>query len=215
MPKKVVIIANGQLPDEEQARELVHMADLLICADGGAAHALRLGLRPHLVIGDMDSLTPAQLDALRDTGAHLIAHPASKDETDLELALLRAVEQGAEEILILGALGGRADQTLANVLLLARPELGETYTRIIAGKEELFLINGEGYIKGQPGDTVSLLPLAGDAKGITTEGLEYALHEGTLRFGLARGVSNVLTAPRAHVQVREGLLLCVVIHRGG
>ena len=75
----------------------------------------------------------------------------------------------------------------------------------------MFLIRGQAFIEGQEGDTVSLLPIAGDATGITTEGLEYPLQCGALKFGSTLGISNVLTAPVARVQVERGLLLCVHI----
>ena len=155
-------------------------------------------------------------------GARVIRFSPRKDETDLELALRHAARQDATEILILAALGGRLDLTIANLLLLALPELKGRDVRIVAGAQTAFLIraghaghggpggNDGALIEGQPGDTVSLIPLGGDAVGVTAEGLEWPLHEDRLRFGPARGVSNVLTAEQARVRVRQGLLLCVV-----
>jgi len=116
------------------------------------------------------------------------------------------------EIVILAALGGRLDQTIANLLLLALPELDGLDARIVEGPQTAFLIHKDALIEGQPGDTVSLVPLDGDAVGVTADGLEWPLHEDTLRFGPARGVSNVLVAAQARVRVRRGLILCVVTH---
>jgi thiamine pyrophosphokinase len=148
---------------------------------------------------------------LEATGCQLIAHPAHKDETDLELALRYAVDQGATEVLVFGALGGRLDQTLANVLLLALPELRGVRVKIVGPELEVLLVRDQETIEGRPGDTVTLLPIGGDVTGITTEGLEYPLRDGTLYFGPARGVSNALTAPTAHLRVKTGLLLVVHI----
>lgn len=208
---RAIIIANGYVENSEASRAQTWSHDLVICADGGAQHALALGLIPDVVIGDLDSLDGDLWTRLESEGCQILVHPTRKDETDLELALRYAVDHEVDEILILGALGGRMDQTLANVLLLALPDLERVKTRIVAGDQEVFLIRDQDFIRGQIGDTVSLLPIAGDATGITTEGLEYRLQRGTLKFGPALGVSNALTAPVARVQVERGFLLCVHI----
>lgn len=210
---RAVIFANGCFPDPAAHRDLIRPDDLIVAADGGAAYARAVGRVPDVVIGDLDSLEPELRADLLATGTRLLPHPAAKDETDLELALLYAVEQGADNILVLGALGGRIDQTIANLLLLTHPALVRARVRVIEGTQTAFLIRGEALIEGQPGDTVSLIPLGGDARGITAEGLRWPLDDETLRFGPARGVSNVLLGRQAWVRVREGTLLCVLIHR--
>ncbi len=207
--KHCVIIANGDPPDQETARRHAQRADLLLAADGGAAHALALGLSPDVVIGDLDSLDPEQRAQLYAAGTRFIVHPASKDETDLELALLHAVAHGAKSIVVLGVLGGRLDQTLANILLLTLPALVGRDARLVDGAQTAFIIRDEAVISGKPGDTVSLIPLGGDARGVTTAGLAYPLDDGALPFGPALGISNEMTAKRAQVRVRAGLLLCV------
>jgi len=224
---RAIIFANGEFTDPQGARDLLRPADLVIAADGGTRHALAAGVCPHVIIGDLDSLSPDE-QARLEVGAgpassHIVRFSPSKDETDLELALLYAVCEGVTEIVILAALGGRLDQTIANLLLLALPELRGLDVRIVAGTQTAFLIQGQGgrdggdggderLIEGQPGDIVSLIPLGGDAVGVTAEGLEWPLHEDSLRFGPARGVSNVLAAEQARVRVRQGVLLCVVTH---
>jgi thiamine pyrophosphokinase len=209
---RAVIFANGGLPDLQSARELLHPGDLVVAADGGTRHALAAGVTPRIVIGDLDSLRPDDQARIEAAGTQIVRFSPRKDETDLELALLHVVQEGATEIVILAALGGRLDQTIANVLLLALPELAGVDTRIVEGAQEAFLIQNEATIEGQPGDIVSLIPMGGDAEGVTAEGLEWPLTEDTLHFGPARGVSNVLTARQASVRVRRGTLLCVVAH---
>jgi thiamine pyrophosphokinase len=208
---RAIVIANGHVGNSEASRVQNWPHDCVICADGGAQHALGLGLAPDVVVGDLDSLDGDLQARLEDEDCQVLVHPPRKDETDLELALRYAIDHGVDEILILGALGGRIDQTLANILLLTLPELQKVKTRIVAGDQEMFLIRGQAFIEGQVGDTVSLLPIAGDVTGITAEGLEYPLHHGTLKFGPTLGISNVLKAPVARVQVGQGLLLCVHI----
>ena len=211
---RAIIIANGQIRDNDFYRSLIAPTDLVICADGGASNALALGMQPQIVIGDLDSLDgnlKAQLDA---EGCQILTHPARKDETDLELAWRYAIDRGVDESLILGARGSRIDQTLANVLLLTLPEMRSVKIRILDGRQEVFLIRNEALVEGQVGDTLSLLPLTEQVTGIYTEGLEYPLENDTLYLGPSRGISNVLTSSQARVRIGQGLLLAVVIHNG-
>jgi thiamine pyrophosphokinase len=211
----VVIVANAPELDAAPYQDQIQAAELLIAADGGARPLLRLGQPPHLVIGDLDSLDEQSTAALVARGIELRRFPRDKDETDLELALLYAAERGATAIDVLGALGGRWDHTLANVALLALPELDGRRARLLADRQELFLVGDSAVIAGQAGDTVSLLPLTAEARGVTTHGLLYRLEDATLSYARARGVSNVLIAPPGRVSLREGLLLVVRHDDGG
>lgn len=210
-----VIIANGELNNHPE----LEAGDLLIAADGGARHCLRLGLRPQIVIGDFDSLDPGDLAELEQAGAEIVRHPPRKDATDLELALLVARERGATQVIVLGALGDRWDQTVANLLLPLSNRLAGLPVRLLDGPQELLLLRAtdpaqpaEIEVRGQPGDIVSLIPLGGDAQGVRTEGLEYPLHGETLLFGATRGVSNVLLSAAATISLLSGILLAVIIH---
>ena len=212
---RTVIIANGSL---NHAPALL-AGDIIIAADGGGRHCLALGLNPTVVIGDLDSLTDPELQALRGLGAEVIQFPPRKDFTDLELALdyARSLTKqnrvGEREILIIGALGKRWDQTLANLALPAAfPELD---IRLVDGNQEILYVRGGEtvVIRGRPGDTLSLIPLGGEARGVTTNQLEYPLADENLSWGSTRGISNVLLAEEAQVSLRAGLLVCVVIHQ--
>jgi len=208
---RVIVFANGNLHHPETVLEIIQEGDIFIAADGGARHCLSLGLLPKLVIGDFDSLTVKELEELENAGVDIHRHPANKDETDLELALIKAKEHNPEEVIIFGALGARWDMTLANIMMMAHPEFTLLNIRIIDGPQEISLIGG-GQIKqirGEKGNTVSLIPLSGDARGISTYGLEYPLDNGILRFGATRGVSNIMQSQHARVQLENGLLLVV------
>jgi thiamine pyrophosphokinase len=206
----IVIIANGQLADTSLGRDVARRADILVCADGGTRHALAWDLTPDVLIGDMDSLDAAILKGL-PASTRVIRHPAHKDYTDLELALEFAIGEGATEITILGALGGRLDQSLANILLLVAPRFRPASIRILDGPDHLFLARGPVVLHGTPGDLVSLLPLSPEVTDVTTAGLEYPLHGETLYLGLTRGVSNAMLAHEATITFGAGLLL--VCHR--
>ena len=207
----IVIFAGGTLEPGEAFYKAIAGADMIIAADSGAATALRYGCTPAIVVGDFDSLDEQLVEQLRTGGSRTVSAAIEKDETDTELAVQLAIEQGATEITLLGALGGaRFDHTMANVLLLAG--FDSVPIKIVDGPSVCWLVKGPGNtaIDGQVGDLLSLLPLTGDASGIRTSGLYYPLQGETLYFGKPRGVSNVLTQEHAEVSLERGLLL--VIH---
>jgi thiamine pyrophosphokinase len=211
---RAVVFANGKMSDPAQARAQVRQGDLLIAADGGALHCIELDLTPDLVIGDFDSLRQEDLEVLEARGSEIVRFPTRKDYTDLELALQHAVERGANEILVLAALGDRWDQTLANLLLPASAAFQKTCVSLIDGPQEIRLLRGPDLLEldGRQGDTVSLVPIGGPAIDISTQGLEYPLNGETLDFGSTRGISNVMLGERASIELQQGLLLCVIIH---
>lgn len=215
----VAVVANGELAYPERLLAALDDADRIVAADGAAAWLVAHGRLPDLLVGDMDSVEPALLERLAARGCRLVRHPTHKDETDSELALHEAVALGARRITILGALGGRIDHAMANIMLLLMPLLEGVDTTIFDGRSRLFLLRGAAssrmaatrgvVVTGEAGDVLSLIPLGGDAEGVATEGLEYPLRDETLAFGPARGVSNVLLGDRASISLRRGVLLAV------
>lgn len=205
----IAVVANGEIEDKAWAASVLNAATLIVAADGGAAHLLALGFRPELVIGDLDSLPAGQRPPLEAAGTHFIVAPRAKDETDLELALLYVADHYQEEIIILGGLGGRLDQTLANLMLLAHPKLRSRPVRLLTPFQTAWLIAHFGQIEGEIGDLLSLIPLSGDVVVTATTGLQWPLHQETLHFGPARGISNVLIQPKATIAIENGLVLGV------
>ncbi len=193
-------------------------AALVIAADGGARHAAPLGLRPAIWVGDGDSVDPAELERLAAGGTEIRRVATAKDESDTELALLAAIDGGADDLVLLGALGGsRVDHALANVGLLAHPGLaGRRAVLLDAGARVSFLraptADGSPVhrdLSGRIGDLVSLLALGDGVEGVTTSGLVYPLADEPLPIGPARGLSNVRERIDAAVTVRRGTLLIV------
>ena len=213
---KALVFANGDIEDGAMVqRALADAADgLWIAADGGARVAAHYGMTPQVVIGDMDSVDHDVLAELAAGGAEILRYPEAKNETEVELALLYAVERGARWVRVIGAQGGRLDQTLSNVYLLALDALRGVDVRLVAGDAETFLLFPESVtITGAAGDTVSLIPASGAAHGVRTEGMRYPLRDESLLFGPARGVSNVMEGKRAVVHIRDGAL--IVVHTMG
>ena len=205
--KRIIIFANGELPDIEKARPLLHEDDFIIAADGGTRHALALGLTPNIIIGDLDSL-PANFEPSTFNG-ELIQFPADKNETDLELAIQHALTLNPEEVIIMAALGGRLDQTLGNISLILHPS--SFILRLDDGIEEVFFCRNNCEIKGTSGDTVSLIPWQGEVTGVVTTGLKWLLQNETLYPHKTRGISNEMLNNTATVQIDSGLLL--IVHR--
>ncbi len=208
--KRILIFANGDLPNLEKARALIHADDFIFCADGGTRHALALGLTPHLVIGDMDSVTTDEFQQLKKSGVDIELFPRDKDETDMELALHRALEKNPQAILTIAALGGRLDQTLGNISLLSDPRLSTLDCRLDDGLEEVFFCRNQSTVEGRSGDLVSLIPWEGAVAGTRTEGLKWPLRDETLYPEKTRGISNEMTGDNANISISSGLLL--VIH---
>lgn len=210
---RAAILAGGALHGGARLRGRLRAADLLICADGGLRAARRLGLRPDAAIGDFDSASRALLRWARNAGAEIVAHPAEKDKTDAELALDYAVARGAREVEVFGALGGRLDHLLANVGLLLNARARGVRLRLVDDATEAYLAGRRTALEARRGDLVSLLPLSGGVRGVTTRGLKYPLRRATLRGGSSLGVSNVVVSTPAAVAVGSGDLLVVVTRR--
>lgn len=210
---KTVIFANGIPTDPSNTHSLIEPDDTIICADGGTQHALSLGLTPDALVGDMDSLSEAVQADLEAKGVELIRHPIKKDQTDLELAFEVAIARGATEILLLTAIGGRLDQQLANILLLTRPEWQSVRLSLAEGQQRAWLLRGpdELTLSGQPGDTLSVVPLSPTMEGLDIENAEWPLQEATVPLGSTLTISNTFLSDQVRVRVKAGLGLAIQI----
>lgn len=207
---KAIVVAGGDAAPEDAA-QLVG-AKILIAADSGAEWLSSHGATPDLVIGDMDSLDPALLDQLSTQGVAVERHAADKEESDAELALARAVADGADQVVILGGLGGeRLDHELANLLLLVDRRWDGIELRAVRGPTTVRPLHGgrRRDLYGARGDLVTLLPVGGDAVGVTTTGLRFPLRAETLHLGRSRGLSNEVEQVPASVSLDAGTLLVI------
>jgi len=183
--------------------------DFLVAVDNGMRHLVTLNLTPHLLIGDLDSIDPTHVEYLQDKSVEIKIFPPEKDQTDLELALDLVIQKGFKRILLVAALGGRLDQTLANIALLGRDDLKDIDIRMEDGQTMVFMMHKVTRFETSPGDTISLIPLDGPVTGITTQGLAYPLKNETLYPHQTRGISNQMTQSTATVNLQHGLLLCI------
>ena len=213
---RVIVVASGEL-DERDARWLAS-ADLLIAADGGAVSLDRIGRRPDRLIGDLDSVSTDLVERLEAAGTRVDRHPTDKEASDTELALEAAMAAGGTQIVVLGALGGtRLDHEVANLLLITDPALEAVDVRIVRGRTTVRALRGGSRLALHEADggIVSLLPVGGDASGVTTAGLRWSLTDAVLRMGRSRGLSNELIEATASVSLELGALLVVQTAKQG
>jgi len=213
MNRRAIIFCNGDLADVSRVRRYIDKKTLLVGCDGGASHILSLGLVPHVVIGDFDSISKKTQRLLIRKKVELIKYPAEKDITDSELGLQYAIQKGAKEIILAGVRGTASDHFIGNLLMLAKKKYAGLSIKIVEGKEEMRLIRKHIRITGKKGDIVSLLPIGPDVRGITTRGLFYPLKKAILKSGTARGIRNRMTGKHAEITVQKGTLL--IIHHFG
>ena len=213
MPRSALIVGNGEPPPRALLEEFAG-SDLLLCADGGAHVALRCGLQPDFVVGDLDSLGSETSSSI-PTECLIAVDPEGDLSTDGRKVLDHAVELGVTEAVLLGFTGRRVDHLLWNLSLL------KTYRRRLALRMidahcEIRLIDRHIRFRAECGQKLSLCPLAGPVEGITTTGLKWPLQAEALAPGVRDGISNEVVADPVEIEVDRGdLLLCVLRDSGG
>lgn len=182
-------------------------ADLVVAANGGFDVALGCGRRVDVLVGDLDSIS----DRLVPRHVVLERHPTDKDATDMELALSLVAREKPSRLVVAGGGGGRLDHELALAGLICSPRWEEIEEiDWVSGRGRAHVVRRRRAIHGDVGDLVSLIPMHGDARGVTTSGLKWPLAGETLAAGSSRGVSNILESPVADVRVDRGTLLVVL-----
>lgn len=213
--RRTVIVANGTPAFRIECLKCIQPDDRVIAVDGGYRFCAAMNIQTGTLIGDMDSLDPLLLEQARMSVPEILQFPPQKDQTDLELALEHAVvRQGAREILVFGALGGRWDMSIGNVCLLLHPMLADIDVRLVEGNAEIRLLRGPAAttIHGKPGDGLSLIAIAESARDVFLKGLSYNLAHEDLALGSSRGISNVFLQNSVTIELKRGNLL--VIHTG-
>lgn len=207
----VLIFANGEIGDVSWITPYLEPPSIIIAADGGLSHIHSLGRLPDILIGDLDSSPESLKTEIRSAGVQVQTYPEDKDESDLELALSYAVAHYDDEILVFGSLGGRLDQSISNVMLLANPILAGRKIELLEPFQRAWLVDNFTNIEGEVGDRVSIIPMAQDVTIKRTTGLKWELKDELLVFGQARGISNVMTSTNAYIEVHKGSVLCIHI----
>ena len=213
---KAVVIAHGDVDPRDRA--LLDGAELVVAADGGTLALERWNFVPHAIVGDLDSLGVDRAAEYASQGVTVVPYSPEKDESDLELAITYATAAKADDIVLLGILGGaRFDHEIANTLLIASDGYRGLKLRAVRGDVTVRVLHGGDTLDlaGAAGDLVTLLAVRGDAEGVRTDRLKYPLARETLHFGAARGLSNIVVSAGATVSCDRGVLLVIETASGG
>ncbi|MGE5329051.1 MAG: thiamine diphosphokinase [Deltaproteobacteria bacterium] len=206
---RTIIISNGTIEDYDAVTEIIKPDDYIICADGGALHARKLGIVPNVLIGDGDSIDQETLKYYESKGVTILSYPKEKDQTDTQLAVEYAYQQGSKEMVLFGCIGTRFDHTFGNVAMLIWLMKRGVRGVIVNKHNEVHVIDRYIVLEGKPGDRLSLLPITPKINGIFTTGLKYALQDGELVYDQPMGISNEFIANEAQVVIRDGMLMVV------
>ncbi len=203
-----IVAAGGDLLDETWRSALPTDA-LIVAADSGLAQVYALARVPNIVVGDFDSVGPDDLARAERDGARIERHPTDKDATDLELALEATRREGATDVVVIGAGGGRLDHELAGLALLAAPQWAEMRITALIGSARLTVVHDQALLTGDVASIVTLLAVGGPAHGVTTSGLRWALADADLTPTSTLGVSNEIVESPASVSVRTGTVFAI------
>lgn len=196
------IVVNGEIRNPELIKSLLQGYTHIIAADGGANHCLKLGIRPNLIVGDLDSITPETLKAFAYVPTKQF--PYEKDYTDLELAIQEV--NAMERIALFCATGDRVDHSLTNLYILTR------YPQRIFMESEVETIsafNRSLTVQTFPGQGLSILPIGAPAIGVTTKGLKWEMKKATLDHQFL-SISNVCLGNQVEIDLDSGMLLLVL-----
>ncbi len=202
MSKQALVIVNGEAPKKQRLQSLVRDTNIVICADGGANIALKSGITPDVIVGDLDSIHAEALVKFRKVPTH---EERDDETTDLEKAICWAIKSKFDHITVVGATGKRIDHSIGNLGVLAK-YYPDAIIRFIDDLGEIVYIGRELTFEGKKGDVVSLIPLS-RCEGIVTEGLRYALKGEALEIGVREGTSNVIVSSPVSIKVKKGRLL--------
>lgn len=207
---RAVVFSNGEYSDLGGVKARLSPGDWLIAADGAFTKVLAMGLVPDLMVGDFDSLSDSHLEQADRLGIRRLTLPAEKDYTDTDLALREAISAGYQQILLVGAFGGRLDHAVANLLILPPYVRQGVSISITDGQTDVYLVPEHLTLRQSQNRVVSLLPLTEQVKGVTLDGFYYPLNDRTLRWGDSIGISNVPLRDEVTICLQEGILLVIV-----
>lgn len=210
---KAIIVSGGFIPIDFLIYQIKNKnadADLIICADSGADALFAAEILPNVLLGDFDSINKEVFDFYVQQGIKTVRFNTNKDVTDTHIAIKYAINQGADRVIILGALGDRIDHTLSNIFLL-ESYLHLAHCKIIDAKNRIELISDgtKRVYSNKHYKYISLIPVSKKVVGVTTDGFKYKLTNATLHRSDSFGVSNEILQTYGTVAIRKGLLAII------
>ena len=210
---KFLIISGGHIEDTFALEWLQeHKYDQIIAADSGMHFLHRNHIVPDVIAGDFDSVSEESLEVFQQMqGVEVLRLNPVKDDTDTEYVLREAIRRGASEITVLGATGTRLDHVLANIYLLGIGLESNVSIQLVDAHNRIRMINDSLTISHteQFGGFVSVLPVNGNAKGVTLKGMKYPLQDAVVPQFSSLGVSNEIADETAEISVTNGIILVI------
>ncbi|MBQ5890072.1 MAG: thiamine diphosphokinase [Clostridia bacterium] len=204
---RCIIFSGANIFDYDFIASYIDSNDFIICADSGICHAEKLGFRADILIGDFDSA--GKID--RNMYSEIITLPCEKDDTDTFAAAKIAVEKGADEVVIFGAIGSRMDHTLGNIFTLEYLHNQGICARIINEKNEIGIIKNETLsIRKRENSFLSLIPLDEKVGSVSISGVKYPLENATIYRDKTLAISNEFYDDVAKISVNDGTLLYII-----
>lgn len=202
-----VILANGKTPSKALVQKYCADAELIICTDGALSYALQYDIKPHILVGDMDSLVGFSEADIQNLDFEIIKYPTEKDITDAEIAVDHIMDRGFKRVIILGATGNRLDHTLGNFQLLYKLACNGIEAFIIDENETITMAQGNFSFIGEKGALLSLVPYNDKVFIQSTQGLYYPIHQRYLPIDSTYSISNVLIDDNVSINITEGKAL--------
>lgn len=205
MTEKYIVFAGSPIEDINYIKPYIEGSETVICADGGAALAHKLGIHPHIITGDFDSIPQDLLDHYTDRPDTKITPNQDQNNTDLDKAL-SLIPKDVQDIKVFGALGERMDHVFANILTLEKHTSPDRFC-LIDDKHHIRLLTQNFTFKGNIGDKIGILPLR-ETKKLSFDGLLYPADSlaGPYQLGWL-GTSNEMCKEQAQINVDSGLVL--------
>ena len=218
----ILIITGGHLNIDfakEYTKTLSY--DKVFVVDKGLEYADALGVVPDYIVGDFDTVNESVLQMYEqkiekgEISAYIERHPAKKDATDTELAVLKAVEEAAKKITILAATGSRLDHVLMNLGLLLQTERAGIECFIVDETNRVQMLTSTGRKcckikkKEQYGYYLSVVPMTASVEKVTLEGVMYPLKDRTIYQGESLTVSNQILSDEAFISISQGTVLVI------
>jgi len=209
-----VILTHGVPPSRETLSRALGRASLFVCADGAADNARAMGFEPHVIIGDLDSVTAETLAASAASARTQIVRDADQESTDTEKAIRHVLDRGGfTEIVLLGAAADRLDHVVGHLSLFLRYSSGTVRLVLEDDRVRAWVAGGTVSIDEPPGTVVSFFAIGSPAEGVTTQGLRYPLTDRRLEMGVQDSISNVVDRRPASVRIANGRLLVFIVRQ--
>jgi thiamine pyrophosphokinase len=207
---KGLIVSSGTITNYNRLKEIISEVDLIVCADGGMEHLLKINKLPDLILGDLDSISKPTLEYILSKNVPIEKYSSIKDVTDTELAMDCLVDKGYDEIVLMGVTGSRQDHTMANIFLLNTLHDKGIKGKIVDDNNIIYLTDNYLEIEDLKDHYVSVIPISNDGIIVSLKGFFYNLDNKFISFGSTLGISNKIIEDIGKVQIHKGRALIFV-----